>query len=106
MTSKKASAVNNVHDLDNNPVKMMPDTTKIPKIKIVKRNRNLKFWNHFAQAFILSISLPTLLKKIWGPLPFWAVFVAIEQFKIAIFIVCGIGNVSAIMQLLLVINFE
>ena len=106
MTSKKASAVNRVQDLDITPLEMLLDTTKIPKIKMVKRNRSQKFWNHFAQAFIISISLPTLLKKIWGPLPFWAVFVAIEQFKIVIFIVCGIGNVSAVMQLLLIINFE
>ena len=105
MTSKKAS-VNSVHNLDINPVEMLPDTTKIPKIEMVKRNRNHKFWNRFAQAFIISISVPTLLTKIWGPLPFWVVFVAIEQFKIVIFVVCGIGNVSAIMQLLLIVNFE
>ena len=106
MTSMNEDLCNSVHNLDINPVEMLLDTTKIPKIKMVKRNRSQKFWNRFAQAFIVSISLPTLLKKIWGPLPFWAVFVAIEQFKIVIFIVCGIGNVSAVMQLLLIINFE
>ena len=62
--------------------------------------------DNFTQAFSLSISLPTLLKKIWGPLPFWAVFVTIEQFKIVILSICVIGNVSAIMQFLLVVNFK
>ena len=61
---------------------------------------------HFHQVFIISISLPTLFKKIWGPLPFWAVFFVIEQFKICIFVNSGIGNVSAVIQLLLIINFE
>ena len=64
------------------------------------------FLENFVQAFIISISVPTLVTKIWGPLPFWAVFFAIEQFKITIFVVCGIANVSAIMQLLLLVNFE
>jgi hypothetical protein len=55
---------------------------------------------------MLSIVIPIGVRCFYGPFPFFTTFVIVELIKCALTVVLGIANVTVVLQLLFLVDFE
>ena len=65
-----------------------------------------KFFLTVCQAMFVSLSIGLSVRCIFGPLPFNAIFVTLEIWKITLHLATALFNVSAVLQFFIIFNAD